>query len=83
MNQDWNARGLPVAGMRVGINTGLVLAGSLGNRDRLAYALHGDTVNLVARLETFEKDQFLPDYYEAPCRIPPRRRHGKIPENRI
>lgn len=69
LNKSWESRGLPQAGMRIGINTGPLLAGSLGNRDRLEYTLHGDTVNTAARLESFEKELFQPDLMVAPCRI--------------
>ena len=31
--------------------------------------MHGDVVNTAARLESFKKEGFVPDYFEAPCRI--------------
>jgi adenylate cyclase len=41
---------------RVGINTGVVIGGLVGNDRRLGYTLHGDEVNLAARLEQLNKD---------------------------
>ena len=41
---------------RVGINTGTVLGGLVGTGDRLGYTVHGDDVNLAARLESLNKD---------------------------
>ncbi|NJD07979.1 MAG: adenylate/guanylate cyclase domain-containing protein, partial [Methylococcaceae bacterium] len=69
LNRNWQARGLPFIGMRVGVNTGPVVAGSIGGSQRLEYAVHGDTVNIAARLESYEKDEFMPDAVGQPCRI--------------
>jgi adenylate cyclase len=43
-------------GSRIGINTGVVIGGLVGNNRRLGYTLHGDEVNLAARLEQLNKD---------------------------
>ncbi len=41
---------------RVGINTGSVVGGLVGTGDRVGYTVHGDNVNLTARLEQLNKD---------------------------
>lgn len=41
---------------RIGINSGTVVGGLVGTATRLGYTIHGDDVNLAARLEQLNKD---------------------------
>jgi class 3 adenylate cyclase len=45
-------RGLPAFQMRVGLNTGLVVVGNIGNDLHMEYLAVGDTINLAARMQS-------------------------------
>ncbi|MDA0239313.1 MAG: adenylate/guanylate cyclase domain-containing protein [Proteobacteria bacterium] len=42
--------------IRVGVNTGPIVAGNVGGGGRQSYTVHGDAVNLAARLEAMNKE---------------------------
>ncbi len=43
-------------GIRIGINTGNLIAGNVGGGGRQTYTVHGDAVNTAARLEAMNKE---------------------------
>jgi len=56
LNILWQEQSLPTVGIRVGIFTGPVVAGAVGSSQRLKYTTVGDTVNIAARLESYDKN---------------------------
>ena len=67
INAAYAARDLPTVAMRVGVNTGPVVAGSLGSADRLKYTVVGDAVVVAQRLESL--DGVAHDFDASPCRV--------------
>ena len=56
LNNTWRDLELPNTRIRIGIFTGPVVAAALGSTKRLKYTTIGDTVNIAARLESFDKE---------------------------
>lgn len=50
LNEVRRQRGLTTVEFRIGINSGPMLAGNLGSRERMQYTVVGDAVNLASRL---------------------------------
>lgn len=56
MRRRWRKEGKPELHMRVGINTGPMVVGNIGSKNRMNYGMSGDSVNLAARLEGANKE---------------------------
>jgi adenylate cyclase len=69
LNVEWQKRGRDPVGMRIGICTGPVVAGTIGSSQRLKYTTVGDTVNAAARLESLDRDNVPVGTASDPCRI--------------
>ena len=52
LNDETAAEGLAPLGMGIGVNTGTVIAGTVGGGGRLEYTVMGDAVNLAQRLQS-------------------------------
>ena len=55
LNHQLTVQNLPTIKFGIGIHTGPLVGGTVGNRHRLNYSLFGDTVNVAARLESMTK----------------------------
>ena len=54
LNRGWAASGRPTLG--IGVNSGEMIAGTIGSRQVRSYTVIGDAVNLGARLESLNKE---------------------------
>jgi len=52
LNRELTAAGGPPMEMGIGINTGQVIVGNIGSRQRMKYGIVGDTVNRASRIES-------------------------------
>ncbi|MCI0706433.1 MAG: CHASE2 domain-containing protein [Ignavibacteriae bacterium] len=55
MRPTWKKKGKPQLHVRCGINTGTMIVGNMGGKDRFDYTIIGDSVNLASRLEGANK----------------------------
>ena len=51
MARMWQEHGIEELSVRIGVHTGMVIAGNMGSQHTMKYGVVGDTVNVAARLE--------------------------------
>jgi len=69
INRTCGARGWPPLHVRIGIHSGPVVSGAVGSARRSQYTVIGDTPNVAARLEAFDKDKVRFGSSDGNCRI--------------
>jgi adenylate cyclase len=67
VNKTWGPKGYPTIGIRVGLCTGVIVAGTIGSAERLKYSIVGDVVVTAQRLESLDDSQH--DFEQEPIRI--------------
>ncbi|MFA6450814.1 MAG: adenylate/guanylate cyclase domain-containing protein [bacterium] len=60
LNEQWAKQGKETLEIGVGVNTGEVIAGNIGDIRRLEYTVIGDNVNLASRIEGLTKEYHCP-----------------------
>jgi adenylate cyclase len=65
----WKERSLGQGRLRIGIFTGPATLGAIGGRRSLKYTTVGDSINVAARLEAFDKEAFAAEPDESVSRI--------------
>ena len=56
ISDTWRDQGFQDLGARIGVHKGYVVAGTLGGTNQVRYSVLGDTVNVAARLEAYNKE---------------------------
>lgn len=69
LNARWRERGWGQGRLRIGIFTGPATLGAIGGRRSLKYTTVGHSINVAARLETFDKEAFAAEPDESMSRI--------------
>ena len=55
LNEKWKTEGFDEVKVGIGLNTGEVIVGNMGSKDKFDYTVIGDAVNLASRLEGLNK----------------------------
>ena len=67
LNEEWASKGYPTIGIRVGLCTGELVAGTVGSAERLKYSIVGDVVVTAQRLESLDHSGH--DFEKEPIRV--------------